>query len=82
MNWFVYIVQCSDGTLYTGITTNIEKRIDQHNGVKAGGAKYTAHKRPVQLRYLETGATRSEVAIRESQIKKLSRDQKQELCKD
>ena len=47
--YFVYIVECSDGTLYTGITTDITRRLKEHNGVLAGGAKYTSARRPVKL---------------------------------
>ena len=47
--YFVYIVECSDGTLYTGITTEITRRLKEHNGVLAGGAKYTSARRPVKL---------------------------------
>lgn len=47
--WFVYVLRCSDGSLYTGITTDVERRLDQHNGQTAGGAKYTRPRRPVHL---------------------------------
>jgi putative endonuclease len=47
--YFVYILQCSDGTYYTGITTDVERRIRQHNGELKGGAKYTAARQPVRL---------------------------------
>ncbi len=49
MNYFVYILECCDGTFYTGITTDIKKRLRQHNGEIVGGAKYTAARRPVRL---------------------------------
>lgn len=80
MSWFVYILKCADGTLYTGITTNVEKRVAQHNGEKPGGAKYTAHKRPVEMCYVELAGTRSQATLRELEIKKLSRDRKLLLC--
>lgn len=71
---YVYIVACSDGTLYTGYTNNIEKRIKTHN--LGTGAKYTRARRPVKLKYFETFETKSEALKREHQIKKLPRQQK------
>ena len=53
MSYFVYILECNDGSLYTGITTNINKRLDEHN-TKDTGAKYTKVRRPVKLMYHET----------------------------
>ena len=79
-NYFVYILQCSDGTLYTGVTTNIIKRLRQHNGKITGGAKYTRQRRPVSLRYSEKHETYILAAKRERAIKKLSREQKETLC--
>ena len=77
-DWFVYILQCSDKTLYTGVTTDIERRIEEHNtGNK--GAKYTAARRPVKLVYSEHLDSRSEAQQREHQIKSLTRQQKQKL---
>lgn len=68
--WYVYIVCCNDGTLYTGITTDLERRIASHNSGK-GGAKYTRSRRPVSLVYAEPAASRSEAAKREYDIKQL-----------
>jgi putative endonuclease len=77
-DWFVYILQCSDKTLYTGVTTNIERRVEEHNtGNK--GAKYTAARRPVRLVYSEQLDSRSSAQKREHKIKSLSRQQKQHL---
>lgn len=76
--WYVYIVKCSDGSLYTGITTDLARRIDEHNNSKKG-AKYTRSKRPVELTYSEPHADRSSASKRESSIKKLSRDNKLKL---
>lgn len=77
-DWFVYILQCSDKTLYTGVTTDIERRIEEHNtGNK--GAKYTAARRPVKLLYSEQLDSRSEAQQREHQIKSLTRQLKQQL---
>lgn len=75
--WFIYILECSDDSLYTGITTNLERRIEQHNtGV---GAKYTRMKRPVKLVYKESCADRSAASKREYEIKQLTHVQKQKI---
>ena len=68
--WFVYIVKCKDGTLYTGVTTDVVRRIAEHNG-SAKGAKYTRARRPVKLVRAERFKTRSAACIREAAIKKL-----------
>lgn len=78
MPYFVYIVQCSDTTLYTGITTDIKRRVHEHNHSKKG-AKYTKLRRPVNLVYTETAENRSRASQREYAIKKLSRHEKLEL---
>lgn len=78
--WHVYIVQCSDETLYTGITTNLMERISQHNSEK-GGAKYTKSRQPVKLVYSEQAGTRSSATKREYTIKNMSKAQKVELIK-
>ncbi|CAG37449.1 GIY-YIG nuclease family protein [Desulfotalea psychrophila] len=78
--WFVYIVQCADGTLYTGITTNIARRITEHNS-SAKGARYTRSRRPVMLVYRETCRDRSEASKREYAIKQLSPTRKRTLVK-
>ena len=74
MSAFVYIVKCSDGTLYTGWTNDINRRLAAHN--EGRGAKYTRGRRPVTLAYLEEFATKEEAMSREARIKKLSRAQK------
>jgi putative endonuclease len=76
--WYVYIVRCSDGTLYAGITNNLEKRIEKHNSEK-GGAKYTRSRQPVKLVYVEQVENRSSAAKREYAIKKLPTAKKAEL---
>lgn len=73
--WFVYIVQCNDDTLYTGITTDIKRRLQEHNHDQ-DGARYTRARRPVKLRYCETQNNRSSAARREAQIKQLERKEK------
>lgn len=78
--WWTYIVQCCDGTYYTGISPNIASRIEKHNA--GAGAKYTKPRRPVLLVYSEKHGDRSSASKRESEIKKLSRKKKSELIQD
>ena len=77
--FFVYILECKDKTLYTGISNNLEKRLRQHNGEIQGGAFYTQNKRPVKIIYEEEYETHLEAARRELAIKKLNRARKQKL---
>ena len=77
-SWVVYILECSDKTLYTGITNNLEKRVLQHN-TGSEGAKYTRARRPVKCVYNEEQKNRSEATKREYAIKKLSRVEKLKL---
>ncbi len=79
--YYVYIVECSDRTLYTGLTNNIEKRIKEHNNGK-NGAKYTRGRRPVKLIYEERCVNLSDALKREVTIKKFSRKQKLSLVKN
>jgi len=76
--WWVYIIKCSDESFYTGITTNLERRILEHNDSKKG-AKYTRNRRPVNLIYSESHPDRSTASKREYHIKKLSRLEKLKL---
>ena len=76
---YTYILECSDGTYYTGWTNQIEKRVKDHNAGK--GAKYTKSRLPVKLVYLEESATKEEAMRREYAIKQLSRQEKEELIK-
>ena len=71
---YVYIVKCSDGTLYTGYTNNLNRRIKEHN--EGEGAKYTKGRRPVNLVYSEKFKTKSKALKREYRIKQLSRKKK------
>ena len=75
--WFIYIVECSDGSLYTGATNDIDKRVATHN--KKRGAYYTSFRTPVVLRYFEQFETKSEALVREHAIKKISAQDKWEL---
>ena len=70
-SWFVYMLRCADGSLYTGIAVDVERRLAQHNGELAGGARYTRPRRPVEVVYRE--GCESEASQREAAIKKLSR---------
>ncbi len=79
--WYLYVVQCSDGTLYTGVTTDIDRRINEHN-TSSRGAKYTKARRPVKLVYKRRYANRSEAQSAEYQFKKLLRGQKLEIIKN
>ena len=78
--YFVYILECADHTFYTGITTNLDRRIKEHNTSKVG-AKYTKVRRPVKLIYSQEFINRSEASIEESRIKKLSRTEKLNFIK-
>jgi putative endonuclease len=75
--WFVYIIECSDGSFYTGITNNLERRQQQHNDGTA--SRYTRSRRPVVLRYQETCKSRSEALIRECSLRLLTRKEKEQL---
>lgn len=79
-DWFVYILECNDKTLYTGITNNLEKRLEQHNNGQEA-AKYTRARRPVKCVYKEKQLDRSSATKREMEIKKLSRSEKLNLIK-
>lgn len=82
MSWLVYIVECSDSTLYTGVTTDLDRRINEHNGAGSSankGAKYTRVRRPVTLRYQEQCENRSAACKREAAIKKMNKTKKIEL---
>jgi len=75
---FVYVLQCSDGTLYTGYTTDVDRRLRQHNAGK--GARYTRSRTPVKLALKERYLRRGDALKRELQIKRMSRSSKLLLC--
>jgi len=79
MSWSVYILKCKDSTFYVGVTTDVTRRILEHNTCNNKGAKYTRSRRPVKLVYSEPQSTRSEACKREAALKKLTRAQKQAL---
>ena len=76
MDWFVYLLECCDGTLYCGITCNLERRLDEHNGILLGGARYTRSRRPVQLVASVSVDNRSEASKLEYLVKKTPKDRK------
>ncbi len=76
--WTVYILRCRDGSLYTGITTDPERRLAEHNSGR-GAARYTRARRPVQMIYTEPAADRAAASRREAAIKRLSRAEKLRL---
>jgi putative endonuclease len=78
--WKVYLVRCADGTLYCGVTTDLARRVKEHNEGKAG-AKYTRSRRPVKLAYAEPAATRSAALVREYAVKRLPRAGKARLAR-
>ena len=81
MSYYVYILECSDKTLYTGIATDVERRLDEHNNSDKG-AKYTRVRRPLKLVYSEESENRSSASKREYEIKQLSREKKLELIRN
>jgi putative endonuclease len=80
MNWQVYIILCSDNSLYTGITTNMERRFRQH--AEGKGAKYFRGRQPVKIVLLESGHTRSSAGIREAKLKAFSHAEKMHLIEE
>lgn len=77
MSHYVYVVECSDGSLYTGYTTDVDRRVREHNA--GDGAKYTRGRTPVELRHVETFAEKGTALSREHAIKRLSRAEKVSL---
>jgi len=78
-HWYVYVLRCADGTLYTGISTDPRRRLREHNGAGRSGARYTRGRRPVCLVYVETMPSRALAARREWAIKRLPRAAKEVL---
>lgn len=77
--WNVYIVRCADGSLYTGIAKDVERRVSEHNGDDRLAARYTRARRPVILEYSEACEDRADAARRESEIKGYDRARKEQL---
>ena len=80
--WAVYMLRCSDGTFYTGITTDVARRVAEHNGEGRLGARYTRSRRPVTLVYTEPADSRAAAARREAAIKQMDRVCKLALTAD
>ena len=80
-HWFLYVVRCGDDTLYTGVTTDLNRRVNEHNTSKRG-AKYTKTRRPVNLIWSNKYNNRSEAQSAEYNFKKLSRKQKLDIIKN
>lgn len=80
MGYTVYLLRCKDGTYYTGVTTDLERRVREHNG-SSKGAKYTKSRRPVTLVYSETRTDRSAAQKREHVLRTLPRVEKDKLAK-
>lgn len=80
-SWYVYMLQCADGSFYTGITTDVERRLHEHNHLNTA-AKYTRARRPVHLVHQEESPSRSEAAKREYEIKQYNRNKKLKLIKE
>ena len=76
--WWVYFLRCNDNSLYAGVTTDIDRRISEHNNSKLG-AKYTRARRPVSLAYLEVADNKSSACKREYQIRHLTKAKKEQL---
>lgn len=77
--WFIYLLRCADNSLYAGVTTDISRRLLEHNTCNVKGAKYTRVRRPVTLAYAEPANTRQQACQREYQIRKLSKTKKEQL---
>ena len=80
MNWKVYILRCADDSLYTGITTDMDRRLIEHNSDNNKGARYTRARRPVELVYTEACKDRAQASRREYDLKRLSRSEKISLA--
>lgn len=74
--WWVYFLCCSDNSIYTGITTDLNRRLRQHNGELVGGARYTSARRPVDLVYATQSDTRSSASALEYKLRKLPKARK------
>lgn len=79
-SWYVYMLRCADGTIYTGIARDVDRRCKQHNSGKA--SRYTRSRLPVELIHLETHGSQSDALKREAHIKSMPRRQKECLCVD
>lgn len=78
--WFIYLLRCADNSLYAGVTTDLERRLHEHNQSRTKGAKYTRVRRPVTIAYAEQATTRQHACQREYQVRKLSKHEKEKLA--
>lgn len=81
MTYFFYIVRCSDNSLYSGITNNLQRRVEEHNSGTYKSAKYTRSRKPVRLVYHEQYESRQQAMKREAEIKKWHKTKKEQLIK-
>ena len=79
MSYYFYILRCADNSLYSGITSNLEKRVREHNSVNSRGSKYTRAKRPVKLIYSEKYRSKKTAMKREIEVKRLTKVEKEKL---
>jgi len=80
-SWYVYFLRCADNSLYAGITTDLYRRLNEHNTSNKLAAKYTRVRRPVDLVYAEQLTSRADASSREYQLKRLSKQAKEQLVK-
>ena len=80
-DWFLYVVRCKDNTLYTGVTTDVERRLHEHNSSKRG-ARYTRYRRPIKLVYWERHQNQSEAQQAEYKFKQLSKKEKEKIINE
>ncbi|WDE12355.1 GIY-YIG nuclease family protein [Thalassomonas haliotis] len=81
-SWYVYFLRCADNSLYAGITTDLKRRVNEHNTSNKLAAKYTRVRRPVDLVYAEQLKSRSDASSREYQLKRLTKKTKEQLIKN
>lgn len=79
-DWYVYMVRCADQSLYTGVTTDVARRVDEHNLCDKKAARYTRTRRPVALAYTEAATDRAAACKREAQLKRLPKHAKEQLA--
>lgn len=77
--YYFYLLRCADNSLYAGITTNLERRVEEHNSKSSKSAKYTRAKGPVRLVYFEEFSSKQEAMKREYEVKQWTKDKKEEL---
>lgn len=77
--WYTYLLRCADNSLYAGVTTDLKRRVKEHNGKSKAAAKYTRVRQPVELVYFEQVANRVVATKREYQIKQLTKQQKETM---